>query len=461
MQKLYLAFGLSVVLAACGSSDNTKRGGLNESCTSHNDCIDDLVCMSNVCQNPGTVIPAVDGGVPTTVMPGPTLSALGESCTKTADCVTGLKCFSGTCLTVAPPPPATPDAAIVYVVVDAGAPTNPVLGGRGETCTKSSDCESGLICLPISDGTTLGVCDIKTYGFSTGTNTCSAECKTKDDCCELPLGLTATIDGASAPVNSCADLLKAMRPYNVDGTSCSEEPAASHECFLYKTYCNCATNYWACTNNRCSYTNTCDPGVVGEMMDGCPTKSRAGFAQPTCNETTRLCASAVVTGGCKNNDECTGKPVADGAGENCVASECVCVVEQGLCYRRCDGELDCAPGYTCDLAKNLCKPAGECTTDAFCATALKNAGAKCVTLTGSTAKACRLPCNTDQDCSPSGLSGSIFTGLICGADNFCGSMGCTSDLECSTEAADTGSVKMFCVKPQASTVVQWVSAITD
>jgi hypothetical protein len=476
MQKLYLAFGLSVVLAACGSSDNTKRGGLGESCTGKNDCTGNLVCMSNVCQNPGTITPTPDGGgTPVTpVTPAPVLSAIGESCTKTADCVAPGKCFSGTCALTAPIP-VQPDAAVIYVVVDAGAPTNPVLGGRGETCSKSSDCEQGLICLPISATTGLGVCDIKTYGFTTGTNTCYAECKTKEDCCELPLGLTTT---AGTPVNSCTDLLKAMKP-NTE-VDCSEVAAVSHECFLYKTYCNCAAaNYWQCTEQkRCVYSNTCDPTVTGEAMKGCPTKSRAGFPLPACNATTKQCAAVAATGGCKNDSECVGMPVADGAGEVCgsgltaTALECACVVAAGTCYRRCNGELDCAPGYTCDFitgaaGSKLCKPAGECTTDSFCATKLKNAGAKCLALTaGGADKVCRLPCNTDQDCSPSGLAGSAFTGLICGADRFCGSMGCTSDAECSHAVAGTGttslgSVKMFCAAPVSATVVQWTSAITD
>jgi hypothetical protein len=461
-----------MLLAACGSSDNHKRGGAGESCTSHNDCDDNLVCASGVCSASLAPVTPVDGGTGTPTTPPPVLSAIGESCTKTADCVTSARCYNGTCL-VAPPAPQV-DAAVtvvfVPVPVDAGqgGPVNPVLGGRGETCSKSADCQQGLICLPISESTGLGVCDIKTYGFTTGTNTCYAECKTKEDCCELPLGLTTT---AGTPVNSCSDLLKAMKPNT--GADCGDVPAVTHECFLYKTYCNCAVaNYWQCTDQkRCVYSNTCDPTVTGEAMKGCPTKSRAGFPQATCNATTKQCAAAAATGGCKNDDECTGMAVADGAGEICAASaagpECVCVVASGTCYRRCNAELDCAPGYACDATQKLCKPAGECTTDSFCATKLKNAGAKCLAIVaGGANKACRLPCNTDQDCSPSGLSGSSFTGLICGADHFCGSMGCTSDNECSIAVAGTGttslgSVKMFCAAPVAATVVQWASAITD
>jgi hypothetical protein len=88
-------------------------------------------------------------------------------------------------------------------------------------------------------------------------------------------------------------------------------------------------------------------------------------------------------------------------------------------------------------------------------------------VTGTTTKACKLPCQSDQDCSPSGLSGSVFTGTVCGADGFCGAIGCTSDAECSlaiagaTSGTTVGSVKMFCAAPVAGGTTQWVSAITD
>jgi len=468
MQKLYLAFGLCVALVACGSDDNTKRGGAGESCTSRNDCNDGLVCSNNVCTTSMTQQP-IDGGPSTPVTPGPVLSGPGESCTKTADCVTGYKCFDGTCLLSAPPV-TQPDAAIIYVTVDAGptAPVNPVLSGRGETCTQSSDCEQGLICLAISATTNLGVCDKATYGFQTGTNTCYAECKTDLDCCEIPLGTTGVSgDGVTVEYNSCADLLKAMTPYN--GSNCGDQATISHECFLYKTYCNCATsNPWKCSaQKRCSYGGTCDATVVGELMKGCPVQTRAGFPVPPCNATTLLCASVAAVGGCTTDDECTGSGVADYPGEICAPGECKCLAASGTCYRKCNNELDCAPGYTCDTTQQLCKPAGECTTDVFCALKLGNVGAKCAAVAGSTAKTCRLPCATDQDCSPSGLTAAaVFTGSVCGADKFCGSLGCSSDAECSLEIPGAsgsvlGSVKMFCAAPVTTTSVQWVSAITD
>lgn len=158
--------------------------------------------------------------------------------------------------------------------------------------------------------------------------------------------------------------------------------------------------------------------------------------------------------------------VADGAGETCAPAECICLATAGTCYRKCNAELDCKPGFTCDPTQQLCKPAGDCTTEAFCAVSLGNVSAKCAAVAGSTAKTCLLPCKSDQDCSRSGLSASKFTGSVCGVDGYCGSLGCTSDAECSLDlkgASGTvlGSVKMFCAAPVAGASVQWTSAITD
>jgi len=469
-----MVFGLCIAVAACGSSsESVNRGGVGESCTSHNDCKDGLGCFNYLCSQAPAPVVSPDGGTSTPVTPT-VLSGPGESCTKRADCVSGYGCFSGICALTAPVPVHVDAAVItVYVTVDAGpvAPTNPVLGARGETCGVSADCEKGLICLPISDNTGLGICDIANYGYPTGANSCYAECKVDSDCCELPLGTAGTPpDAGTVTYNSCADLVKVIK--QVTAGDCADQASISHECFLFKTYCDCAasatSNPWKCTAvGKCSYSGICDPTVTGEIMKGCPAKSRASFPVDSCNTTTKRCAAVAATGGCTTDAECTGLAVADAAGETCSSGECACVTTSGTCYRKCNAELDCKPGYTCDATQHLCKPAGSCTTDAFCAVSLKNAGAKCAAIAGSTAKTCRLPCQSDQDCSPSGLSVSApFTGSVCGTDKYCGSLGCTSDAECSIDvlgASGTvlGGVKMFCAPPVAGSVVQWASAITD
>jgi hypothetical protein len=468
MQKIYLAFGLCAALVACGSSESVNRGGVGETCSSHNDCVDNLICDRGVCAT-SPAATALDGGAtsPVTVV----TSGPGESCTKTADCVTGYKCFSGVCALSAPVvPPEKTDAAIIYVVnveIDAGvppAPTNPVLSGRGETCTQSSDCEQGLFCLPDSSSAAgLGVCDVANYGLTPGTKSCYAECEKEIDCCELPIGSTAsTVDGGVTTVQSCSDLLKAMTPYT--GLNCSDVAALAHECFLYKTYCDCATsNPWTCTAGTCNYIKACDPTVSGELINGCPAKTRSSNAVPACNATSKKCAVSVSTAGCTTADDCTTLGTFD-TGESCSSGECVCITDatvgvNGACYRKCNADLDCRAGYVCDVAKSVCKAAGGCATDAYCKVTLKNVGAKCVVPTGAVGGTCRLPCTTDQDCSPSGLSGD-FNGMVCGADHYCASLGCSSNDECSKEV-DGQSIRMFCAAPPAAASNPYVSAITD
>lgn len=463
MQKLSMAFALCLGIAACGG-DKINRGGQNESCNSHNDCAGGLVCLNGICSKSATPSVVVDGGVVTAT---PTvLSKAGESCSKRADCETGLGCYAGVCALSAPV--ATPvDAGVVtvtvtntvYVTVDAGV--NTALGARGETCSKTEDCAIGLVCLPLADSVGLGICDLANYGFTTSKKDCANECAVATDCCELPLGTA---------YNSCADLLKAMTPYTA--SNCSDQTAISKECFLYKTYCDCANNptpAWACVSGQCSYTRACDPTVTGEKMNGCPAKTRSSAPVPACNATTRKCVAAAAVTGCTTADDCTTLGTSD-TGETCAPNECVCLTDTARCYRKCNADLDCRAGYTCDITKQVCRPAGSCTvgSNAYCAQTLQNVSAKCVASTaGATTGTCRIPCTIDQDCSPSGILSTKFNGTVCGADKFCGGLGCNSDAECSLSITDgttvLGSVKMFCAEHAAGTgpAVDYASAITD
>jgi hypothetical protein len=457
MQRILMALGLCAAMAAC-SSEKINRGGLGESCTSHNDCSGDLLCYAGVCLATAATPPSsADGGATTPLTPTAQLSKAGESCTKRSDCEIGLGCFSGVCALTAPPPV---DAGIiivtetVYVPIDAGV--NTALGGRGETCSKTQDCDIGLICLPLGEASGLGICDVANYGFKTGTMTCGNECEKKEDCCELPLGTT---------YNSCADLVKAMLP--ATPATCADQASVSKECFLYKTYCDCATsNPWTCTAGKCAYAKPCDPTVTGEKMTGCPAKTRSSIPLPACNTKTKLCAAAAATG-CATAEDCTTSGTSD-TNEPCVTNECVCLAEIGRCYRKCNNNLDCRPGYDCDPVKQVCKPTGSCTVglDAYCAQTLQNVSAKCVAVTaGATVGTCRIPCKIDQDCSPSGLLSTKFNGMVCGADKYCGSIGCTSSAECSAEIKEgttvLGSVKMFCAANPAVGGIEYASAITD
>lgn len=456
MQKLWIVLGLSLAVVACSKDENINRGGVGESCSSRNDCSGSLVCYNGICSESSKPASSADGGASTSGAPM-ILSKAGESCTKRSDCEMGLGCYAGICALTAPSPV---DAGVViqtvYVPVDAGV--NTALGNRGETCTKTQDCAIGLICLPLGEVSALGICDVANYGFATGKKHCSNECAEAIDCCELPLGTA---------YNSCADLLKAMTPNTA--LNCADQATISKECFLYKTYCDCATtNPWACTAGQCVFSKQCDPAVAGEMMAGCPAKTRSGAAVPACNTTTKRCAVSVSTTGCQTADDCTTQGTAD-TGETCAPGECVCLADVARCYRKCNADLDCRPGYACDKTKQVCRPSGACTigSDAYCARSLQNVTAKCVAAAAtSTVGTCKIPCSIDQDCSPSGLLSGKFNGTVCGADHYCGTIGCTSNAECSLEVQDgttvLGSVKMFCAEHAATAGgVDYASAITD
>jgi hypothetical protein len=81
-------------------------------------------------------------------------------------------------------------------------PEPPALGARGETCVLSSDCQTGLVCLPAGGQTgAVGVCTPKDAGLEPTGKSCSAECAKDDDCCELPIE-----EHGSVCAKSCIEL---------------------------------------------------------------------------------------------------------------------------------------------------------------------------------------------------------------------------------------------------------------
>src|SRR4051812_38235976 len=69
------------------------------------------------------------------------LSGKGESCTRTADCGSGLVCAANVCVATAR---TLPDGG--GIAGDGGLP-GVALGGEGESCTRRADCKSGLACV--------------------------------------------------------------------------------------------------------------------------------------------------------------------------------------------------------------------------------------------------------------------------------------------------------------------------
>ncbi len=465
-----LALSLSAAIVACSGDDddkNTSSSGTpsaqGESCARTADCASGLVCLDNVCEKKATgssggnagnegVGGSTGGkssggkggssGAPTagsagkagsagsaTVAP-PVLGGEGESCTRAADCEMGLHCFNQRCT----------QTETTGAGGEGGMGSNPPpsvrLGQQGETCTLSSDCADGLSCLPDTIGI-IGVCTATTSGITPTGMDCHAECKQPTDCCELPPSVLTDLG-----IKSCADLADALT-----GIDCTDPGAAASKCFVQATYCQCAKDTWDCTDaGTCVYMASCTNSSV--TTDGCPSRSRSDLElTPTCN-TDHQCAPEAVPATCAKDADCTGKAVADSAGDTCTAGECTCYKASGGCYRKCASDLDCAEGLNCDGKSHLCVTPPECTTDLQCQTKLHSINGTC-----TADNVCKTSCVTDLDCN------SLTTALtrVCGSDHTCQALGCSSDAECTS----TAGVHMFCsdvLTPDTGTTVS--SAIT-
>ncbi|HTQ07120.1 MAG TPA: hypothetical protein VMI54_24855 [Polyangiaceae bacterium] len=466
-----MALGLSAAIVACNGDDDDKStsgtpSGRGESCARTADCASGLVCVDDVCQSKagsgaggnagnegvggstgGTKATAGSGGTGTAAAAGkagsagsataapPVLGGEGESCTRAADCESGLHCFNQRCMSTE----TTGSGG------EGGMGSNPPpsvrLGEQGETCTLSSDCVDGLACLPtqIGAGATagvIGVCSVTSSGIQPTGMDCHAECKVPSDCCELPPSVLAQFD-----VKSCADLAAAL-----SGVDCKDPGASAAECFAQAVYCQCTSDMWDCTDaGTCVYTATCtDSGLT---TGGCPLKSRSDLALvSTCNSD-GACAAPAGTAACTKDSQCEGKVVADSSPDTCTAGECTCYKAQGECYRMCASNLDCATDKTCDNKTHVCVVPTECSTNLECQTKHRNVDSICV------GGSCEDKCMTDLDCNS--LTGSLTR--VCGSDNTCQAIGCSSDSDCTGTA-----VHMFCTDvytADAGTVVS--SAITQ
>jgi hypothetical protein len=370
-------------------------------------------------------------------------SALGESCTRTADCRSGLVCIANTCLGSAPAHEAggadgAADAISVGSPVDGGvdAPGEPGRSLIGETCQTTRDCAPGLDCVPSVGGAS--VCDLVSYGVTASSKTCTGECAVASDCCALPsgLGISGTTDaGIFVSAQNCEDILLLLLGGSVSVCATHPPPgtSAANACFFYQTYCNCTANTWACNSGRCVYADTCQ-ATLTNTLGGCPSFTRTRSAlNTTCETPANKCHAA--SSGCVADADCEGSRVSDEVGVTCRGGDCACYMS--ACYLKCAKDLDCQTGYSCDATKKLCSPSA-CSNDAQCFSQLGKARAKCKK------GACGIPCTVDHDCSPSGdIPGQPFNGTVCGPDGVCTPVGCTSDTDCSGPTV-TGT-RLFCV----------------
>lgn len=400
-------------------------------------------------------------------------SGLHESCTRTLDCTAHLLCIEGTCVTGPYSPPVV-DAA---VSTDASPPPPDAPAAvLGQGCASSADCASGLTCVPSTlGGLKGGVCDLASFGIVPTGKTCSGECATAADCCELPPSAATAVyrytdAGTYSYAHTCADLLAAI---GGDPSVCvpgvSGPPTyLPTACNLYLDYCGasgghaCAAGTWACTNNMCSYTGSCTVGSTTTSLFGaCPTLTRANRSLSLkCvaadGGSTGTCIGPATT--CAVDADCLGRAPSDYPYYyyyyqyyQCTGTDCACYA--GSCYYACNSTLDCGAGYACDSTSRVCKQVG-CTPgaagDSYCKAQMSKASAQCVT-SGAGVGTCVIACNNDHDCSQysGAIPGTTFGGSICfnGActtvANYCG-----SDADCLGLTNTTTT--MFCVTPPAT-----------
>lgn len=455
-----VALGTSGLVAGCDSDEKLARSALGESCAKTSDCDDGLRCLDGTCYKPATGTAGSSngaGGDGTDVVgpKPPVLGGEGESCGRAADCEEGLGCFSGRC-----------SKAEAGGEGGDGNVGGVKLGGVGETCGLTTDCEKGLTCLP-SDGVlfpdalaigsnSVGVCTPTDNGLEPTGKACGAECKEAADCCELPFETHAQI-GAQ----SCTELAALLAAGDTNCAGAKLTVLESAQCFAQAAYCDCASKTWACEAGKCQYTASCSktqtfPALV---VGGCPQHSRAGniFASTCDTAGTKKCQAAAGDPVCKTDANCVEKAMAFAdplaPTQVCGEDECTCYTPTGLCYRKCEEDLDCPANYTCDTDSSVCTPEAGCGSDAECVTRLNNIRAKCFD-----DGACEVGCDNDLECNFGSLTNGPQT-RICNAQHRCELVGCTSDREC---GATANGLRLFCgEKPTTAGDGAVTSAITD
>lgn len=447
------ALAVGGLAAGCDSDAKVARSAEGESCTKTSDCEDNLRCKASVCvssgtdtNNPGAGGDDNTGGGAGPVGPAPVvLGGPGETCGKRTDCADGLACISGRCSTDS----ATGEGG--------GGNSGPVLGGPGETCGLTSDCQAGLQCLPNGavynpqaealGANNVGVCSVVDNGLEPTGKQCGAECLTAADCCELPFELHATV-----AAESCSELAGLLAGANCATAVTGTVLAA--QCFAQTAYCECAKNTWACEAGKCSYTAACSK-VGFNSPNACPSYTRSGIPLSTPCDTTgsKKCTPPAGEPVCKTDANCETKPVTGGGLATCGVDECTCYKPNGLCYRKCQEDLDCPANYLCDTKTTVCVPDVGCASDAECVVRTRNINAKCFE-----GGVCDTWCDNDVDCNYGYL---VYPGAprVCNAEHRCEAVGCLSDRECPPTAHN---LRLFCAdKPAAAEPGGVVGAITD
>lgn len=312
-----------------------------------------------------------------------------------------------------------------------------------EACEATSDCVSGLACLPASSG--VSVCRPVTAPNVTPNNKeCAAvQCNEPKDCCDTfsknqnCSTWAANCDrDAAMYADSC---LKAQGPLCV----CTEKNYKCEKNLCQKIECAapvdcCATTLWNPSVSTCSNARTLCAQDSTTYASYCAT---AASTDCTCNETVNkyVCDANRCSNACTDDSGCFFP------NNHCVNSHCVqckedadCTGTANKCVNNvcvapaCRTNADCAPFSACQhndtTGLDACVPVG-CQTDRECMTYEENYLARCDTSATPLPK-CVVQCDRDSQCATS--SNPLRKCVIPSGSSHgqCQDPGCDTDEEC-------------------------------
>jgi hypothetical protein len=232
---------------------------------------------------------------------------------------------------------------------------------REEACQKTSDCDTNLVCVAITN--VGGVCRPVDYNLTPSNKECAAvQCATPDDCCTN-----------FVPPNQCP----------LWDQQCMQDPQMfMTSCTNFMKFCMCDATKYACLMDKCVTSSSC-------MMD------------TDCFNPTPHCVSGQCQQ-CAQNTDCPNKGVCYGG--KCTAgctTDADCPIfygcKSGSCQKTgCISDRECivyeqSPLGFCDMATKECST--KCDKDVQCNTTGSRAlricdGGKCVSA----------GCETDEEC---------------------------------------------------------------
>jgi hypothetical protein len=388
--------------AGYGSDHLCENGTcVSGSCRTAGDCSNGQICVSKECTGCATNVDCGAYGPDHICVSG---SCISGECQQATDCPAGEICDAAFMCTVC--------GADADCVAGYGANNLCVNGAcQPGDCRQTSDCGGGRIC-------------------DTGTFTCVA-CP-DDATCVADYGPQHLCVGGSCISGDCRSAAQCST-----GEVCDPN---LHMCGACTTDSACVGAYGvnhlcvggACVTGQCRTSPDCVGGLICNGSNFLCSACSSDGECVTGYGSNHLCiAGACVSGSCRSTADCGGGEICDATTHSCGAcsSDAACVTAYGpqhLCIGnvcvpgQCRVSSDCTGGAICDAPTHTCH---TCASDAAC----QSDGSYGVT-TVCVSGAC-----VSGDCH--GPSSDCPAGQLCGvsAVDTCGA--CSSDSQCTTDAA--------------------------